>query len=1540
MKCKYIYQNNDPVSYDQILDIVDGIKEVTSDYILFSAASEQDLAISLLNDVRESSKDIIPTRLEFRQDCDGENLTSTNNYMHLLTFLNNPNLFIDESSKPYVLSLNDDQYKQVIKEQLKIEHPELDDDALDRQVEVRFRNFELQGIDGYILHTMLNLNPEVIADDIKFNAQLDRVASKYKDNTAFINRVEELKNDGNFKQWVRLMQNSLAPTRPKDSKVIFQLPVAGDIDVNGKKIKVYDIVDQVVIQADGTIHLYKVKVSEQPKGSWANIKANTSPRVERYRYELNLIKALLENYGLRGNKIQLHILGVTTEYSTDDTVMKLLSVDSNVENIQMDINRSSVQTSKHYDVARKLVRPKLQPKVDISNVVKANSNIALLFPETGIQLGLIDQSVESWIRYNKSRIHKLEGNTYAYQIFYPGMEPIRIKDKADIENNAEIRERLEEILSNESSKQEFVISSLQSVITQAFRTGKISFNTKAFSNCEEKIKQTLAPYLEDSYLDSDGQRVFNWQYEDIPELLDLGIIMLRHKSGQVDFISLSNTSVDATYSFANGKNTLAGGYVYDIDSNGIESATSGSIQATKVLMLINEIISQLQGIQLGNLTILSTYHTGQSRIYNIQNFTHRNLAPLIQIVRSNNNEARIINNLSNTKGVDYLSQLLVMLKGCINSGAYSDVPHIKENIAHIENATTDSEKFKYLVELSQSFMLETGLTNASLQDWVNNLTIKGQTAPLKYRIGKAIADALSQLKQYEVFEPKRISGIQQALMPIRSINSNNGKAIFMLYNEYSNVINDEAHSEGLTIDKIVKEYYQAKGYTALQNRTLGNQTNTFKNLFETDEKGNYHPSMRLKNAWDDSVALMQFERKFIKQIVFLFTKYRFQNKGLEFKFTSWDSPDFRDYVDKNLSWVLAVPLMKASSSSKVQTGYAVQDTFARIKSFLTDPMLYSKNIIDNKAIAEELRSRKVIEDVWQVSPHNYFQYGEPELKVGDQEADLTLREQALANHTDPRYFETNLEDLIRDFSMETVRSQNMRRFMIASKLFCMKMYFTKNQLTNSKALESELDVINSFIKVNVFGQPLVEANSMVFAHTVSKLRSFVSKLFIAGNVAGAARDTIEGFSQMMVKAITKEDPSLKTANVLRAYGIVAKDMATNITVANLVSQLCIKYRMSNIDVANVSEGMKTGKSGIFHFETEMYKTLRTPDFLNRMVYFVAKAIQDGVWDALSLDVNGHIKYDWKKDKRFKLLADNDQSNKEEYLKQKGLFIAYVKLWNQEHPNEIISDYSTLPMPYSNQEVNQIHAEADRIWGSYDRSTKALGEHAIMGLTFGMFMTWMSGQIEWYFRGTQKSIDTFEWQQMKDDATGQLLWLDKDGNITTQNTGEPCYVRVPIMVQGIIGTLKQMWQVLNTEGETWKDNVFNNSQNVKNMYKLRNDVVVSIIYLAILRAILIAMREKQKKATDPHDLITNAICEVLYRGMYNSWDGFRGPLNIVMFLGEETNPPFYTESLQIAKDLFRTTVGDMTILSFGSRHLAPIRSIRETIKAYETGKQPS
>jgi hypothetical protein len=35
---------------------------------------------------------------------------------------------------------------------------------------------------------------------------------------------------------------------------------------------------------------------------------------------------------------------------------------------------------------------------------------------------------------------------------------------------------------------------------------------------------------------------------------------------------------------------------------------------------------------------------------------------------------------------------------------------------------------------------------------------------------------------------------------------------------------------------------------------------------------------------------------------------------------------------------------------------------------------------------------------------------------------------------------------------------------------------------------------------------------------------------------------------------------------------------------------------------------------------------------------------------------------------------------------------------------------------------------------------------------------------------------------------------------------------------------------------------------------------------------------------------------------------------------------------VAKDLFKVVSGDMNIVTLGSRHIAPLRSVKETIKA--------
>jgi len=79
-----------------------------------------------------------------------------------------------------------------------------------------------------------------------------------------------------------------------------------------------------------------------------------------------------------------------------------------------------------------------------------------------------------------------------------------------------------------------------------------------------------------------------------------------------------------------------------------------------------------------------------------------------------------------------------------------------------------------------------------------------------------------------------------------------------------------------------------------------------------------------------------------------------------------------------------------------------------------------------------------------------------------------------------------------------------------------------------------------------------------------------------------------------------------------------------------------------VDVARISEGLKTDR-GMANFKTWLYASLRRPDFLNRMVMFVAHCMEDGVYDAFDIK-DGRLVYDWKKDKRFSIFAAGKTSD--------------------------------------------------------------------------------------------------------------------------------------------------------------------------------------------------------------------------------------------------------------------------------------------------------
>ena len=89
--------------------------------------------------------------------------------------------------------------------------------------------------------------------------------------------------------------------------------------------------------------------------------------------------------------------------------------------------------------------------------------------------------------------------------------------------------------------------------------------------------------------------------------------------------------------------------------------------------------------------------------------------------------------------------------------------------------------------------------------------------------------------------------------------------------------------------------------------------------------------------------------------------------------------------------------------------------------------------------------------------------------------------------------------------------------------------------------------------------------------------------------------------------------------------------------------------------------------------------LKRPDFLNRMVLFIAKLKHDGSIGAYYVE-DGKLKYNYENDQRFNLLVSNDTSDIDAYNKQKSLYLSSIIAYNKENPNAQIPVKLTSRLP--------------------------------------------------------------------------------------------------------------------------------------------------------------------------------------------------------------------------------------------------------------------
>lgn len=161
-------------------------------------------------------------------------------------------------------------------------------------------------------------------------------------------------------------------------------------------------------------------------------------------------------------------------------------------------------------------------------------------------------------------------------------------------------------------------------------------------------------------------------------------------------------------------------------------------------------------------------------------------------------------------------------------------------------------------------------------------------------------------------------------------------------------------------------------------------------------------------------------------------------------------------------------------------------------------------------------------------------------------------------------------------------------------------------------------------------------------------------------------------------------------------------------------------------------------------------------------------------------------------------------------------------------------------------------------------------------------------------------------------------------------------KVPIVIQGIWYTLTDSLKAL-TKGN-FKEDIWLDPVQRKNLDKLFSDLLAWMLFAMIYGLALKPAYKDFKKGMKDRDVITNAIVELLYKSSSRSYDGFRGVYNVFEYLGENTNPPVYSQNIKLLKEAGSVLIGNRSFSDALNGNVAVFKTFQDTWRAYNKSQE--
>lgn len=442
------------------------------------------------------------------------------------------------------------------------------------------------------------------------------------------------------------------------------------------------------------------------------------------------------------------------------------------------------------------------------------------------------------------------------------------------------------------------------------------------------------------------------------------------------------------------------------------------------------------------------------------------------------------------------------------------------------------------------------------------------------------------------------------------------------------------------------------------------------------------------------------------------------------------------------------------------------------------------------------------------------------------------------------FYETNLELLIGLYEQTKVTSQVYSNVMPIIK--GASVYLQQQQVNINENFDNDLQTIEELVKRNINDLSLgseVEKKLSKVTGVLSKTASWLTLAFSPIQYVGQHLDGIVKLAKLCNINRGMEEAPFTSEELTRAYKIVASSIKDNVD-NSLIEQLNILFGVNDMDINTYIDNMKYSKNySIFNFDRAAFYTTSRPDFYNRMTLIIAQLIHEGSFDAYYLDNNKRIKYDMKKDLRFKVLFDGTSKESKEYKKALSKYIALVQLLNKEniYTPLNIDDIKTLDRGYTNSEIESFKALGDMLYGYYDNSKKSLFLGKWAGGLIGQMKTYISSKKNMYvgFKGAKNQI---YWDKVVKDADPSVFLVyakNEDGSINTnlmvwsdENNASDIVVLKP-KGQVTLGIINSMWELIKNKDIPLTSKIFHPEKSLKQLCTNEDGTLNSRLYYSYI-----------------------------------------------------------------------------------------------------------